>query len=139
MRGLSIHSCKGMKEREQRRRTNDKKGRDGEKSASAPKVKPMDSQWLQEGKKLMLKCEAAGNPSPSFNWYKDGSQLRQKKTVKIKTNKKNSKLHISRLQLEDSGNYTCVVENSLGRESATSYVGVQSTLSSGSPQSPLII
>ncbi len=55
--------------------------------ASAPKVKPMDSQWLLEGKKLTLKCEAVGNPSPSFNWYKDGSQLRKRKDVKIKSNK----------------------------------------------------
>lgn len=56
-------------------------------AASAPKVKPMDSQWVLEGKKLTLKCEAAGNPSPSFNWYKDGSQLRKRKDVKIKSNK----------------------------------------------------
>ncbi|CAM4617279.1 unnamed protein product [Leuciscus chuanchicus] len=46
----------------------------------------MDSQWLLEGKKLTLKCEAVGNPSPSFNWYKDGSQLRKRKDVKIKSN-----------------------------------------------------
>ncbi|XP_051944984.1 pro-neuregulin-2, membrane-bound isoform-like [Xyrauchen texanus] len=106
-----------------------------EDCASAPKVKPMDSQLLLEGRKLTLKCDAAGNPSPSFNWYKDGSQLHKRKDVKIKSNKKNSKLHISRVRLEDSGNYTCVVENSLGRENTTSYVNVQSistTLSPGS-------
>uniref|UniRef100_A0A8C1GKI4 Neuregulin 2b n=1 Tax=Cyprinus carpio TaxID=7962 RepID=A0A8C1GKI4_CYPCA len=51
-----------------------------EDCASAPKVKPMDSQWLLEGKKLTLKCEAVGNPSPSFNWYKDGSQLHSPNT-----------------------------------------------------------
>ncbi|XP_050983178.1 neuregulin 2b isoform X2 [Labeo rohita] len=106
-----------------------------EDCASAPKVKPMDSQWLLEGKKLTLKCEALGNPSPSFNWYKDGSQLRKRKDVKIKSNKKNSKLHISRVRLEDSGNYTCVAENSLGRENATSYVSVQSITTTLSPGS----
>uniref|UniRef100_A0A8C1FK93 Neuregulin 2b n=1 Tax=Cyprinus carpio carpio TaxID=630221 RepID=A0A8C1FK93_CYPCA len=106
-----------------------------EDCASAPKVKPMDSQWLLEGKKLTLKCEAVGNPSPSFNWYKDGSQLRKRKDVKIKSNKKNSKLHISRVRLEDSGNYTCVAENSLGRENATSYVSVQSITTTLSPGS----
>ncbi|XP_056106164.1 neuregulin 2b isoform X2 [Rhinichthys klamathensis goyatoka] len=106
-----------------------------EDCASAPKVKPMDSQWLLEGKKLTLKCEAVGNPSPSFNWYKDGSQLRKRKDVKIKSNKKNSKLHISRVRQEDSGNYTCVAENSLGRENATSYVSVQSITTTLSPGS----
>ncbi|XP_059372167.1 neuregulin 2b [Carassius carassius] len=106
-----------------------------EDCASAPKVKPMDSQWLLEGKKLTLKCEAVGNPNPSFNWYKDGSQLRKRKDVKIKTNKKNSKLQISRVRQEDSGNYTCVAENSLGRENATSYVSVQSITTTLSPGS----
>uniref|UniRef100_A0A673L1L0 Pro-neuregulin-2, membrane-bound isoform-like n=1 Tax=Sinocyclocheilus rhinocerous TaxID=307959 RepID=A0A673L1L0_9TELE len=105
------------------------------KKSSTPKVKPMDSQWLLEGKKLTLKCEAVGNPSPSFNWYKDGSQLRKRKDVKIKSNKKNSKLHISRVRLEDSGNYTCVAENSLGRENATSYVSIQSITTTLSPGS----
>nr|XP_055033688.1 neuregulin 2b isoform X2 [Misgurnus anguillicaudatus] len=103
--------------------------------ASAPKVKPMDSQWVLEGKKLTLKCEAVGNPGPSFNWYKDGSQLRKRKDVKIKSNKKNSKLHISRVRQEDSGNYTCVAENSVGRENATSYVSVQSITTTLSPGS----
>ncbi|XP_026135985.1 neuregulin 2b isoform X2 [Carassius auratus] len=106
-----------------------------EDCASAPKVKPMDSQWLLEGKKLTLKCEAVGNPNPSFNWYKDGSQLRKRKDVKIKSNKKNSKLHISRVRQEDSGNYTCVAENSLGRENATSFVSVQSITTTLSPGS----
>ncbi|XP_077103527.1 neuregulin 2b isoform X1 [Siphateles boraxobius] len=106
-----------------------------EDCASSPKVKPMDSQWLLEGKKLTLKCEAVGNPSPSFNWYKDGNQLRKRKDVKIKSNKKNSKLHISRVRQEDSGNYTCVAENSLGRENATSYVSVQSITTTLSPGS----
>ncbi len=43
--------------------------------------------------------------------------------------RKNSKLHISRVRLEDSGNYTCVAENSLGRENATGYISVQSSKS----------
>ncbi|XP_051505239.1 neuregulin 2b [Myxocyprinus asiaticus] len=106
-----------------------------EDCASAPKVKPMDSQWLLEGRKLTLKCEATGSPSPSFNWYKDGSQLHKRKDVKIKSSKKNSKLHISRVRLEDSGNYTCMVQNSLGRENATSYVNVQSITTTLSPGS----
>ncbi|KAA0709690.1 Pro-neuregulin-2, membrane-bound isoform [Triplophysa tibetana] len=129
---MSEISCRRMVERQPQGRKSlrgSKDGpREGRKRASAPKVKPMDSQWALEGKKLTLKCEAAGNPSPSFNWYKDGSQLRKRKDVKIKTNRKNSKLHISRVRMEDSGNYTCVAENSVGRENATSYVSVQSKL-----------
>ncbi|ROI37368.1 Pro-neuregulin-2, membrane-bound isoform [Anabarilius grahami] len=91
MREISYRNCRRMREREQQRRKSDRRRKDGpregKKRASAPKVKPMDSQWLLEGKKLTLKCEAVGNPSPSFNWYKDGSQLRKRKDVKIKSNK----------------------------------------------------
>uniref|UniRef100_A0A667ZPB2 Neuregulin 2b n=1 Tax=Myripristis murdjan TaxID=586833 RepID=A0A667ZPB2_9TELE len=90
-----------------------------EDCASAPKLRPMRGQSLMEGDKLYLKCEASGNPSPSFRWYKDGHELQKGRDLKIKTNKKNSKVQISRVRVEDSGNYTCVAENSLGQENAT--------------------
>ncbi|XP_072520278.1 neuregulin 2b isoform X1 [Salminus brasiliensis] len=106
-----------------------------EDCVSAPKVKTMRSQWVWEGDRVTLKCEAQGNPSPSFRWFKDGSELRKSKDVKIKTNKKNSKIQISRVRLEDSGNYTCVAENSLGKENSTSYINVQSITTTLSPGS----
>ncbi|KAF3837991.1 hypothetical protein F7725_009759 [Dissostichus mawsoni] len=96
-----------------------------EDCASAPKLRLMRGQVLVEGEKLYLKCEASGNPSPSFRWYKDGHELQKGRDLKIKTNKKNSKLQISRVRVEDSGNYTCVAENSLGQENATSIISVQ--------------
>ncbi|XP_072252292.1 pro-neuregulin-2, membrane-bound isoform-like isoform X2 [Leuresthes tenuis] len=96
-----------------------------EDCASAPKLRQMRGQSLTEGDKLYLKCEASGNPSPSFRWYKDGHELQKGRDLKIKTNKKNSKVQISRVRVEDSGNYTCVAENSLGQENATSIISVQ--------------
>lgn len=39
--------------------------------------------------------------------------------------RKNSKVQISRVRVEDSGNYTCVAENSVGQENATSIISVQ--------------
>ncbi|KAM7389394.1 hypothetical protein PAMP_023375 [Pampus punctatissimus] len=94
-------------------------------SASAPKLRLMRGQSLMEGDKLYLKCEASGNPSPSFRWYKDGHELQKGRDLKIKTNKKNSKVQISCVRVEDSGNYTCVAENSLGQENVTSIISVQ--------------
>lgn len=55
--------------------------------ASAPKLRLMRGQSLMEGDKLYLKCEASGNPSPSFRWYKDGHELQKGRDLKIKTNK----------------------------------------------------
>uniref|UniRef100_A0A3B4A7B0 Ig-like domain-containing protein n=1 Tax=Periophthalmus magnuspinnatus TaxID=409849 RepID=A0A3B4A7B0_9GOBI len=89
-----------------------------------PRLRPMRGQTLAEGERLYLKCEAAGSPSPGFRWYKDGHELQKGRDLKIKTNKKNSKLQISRVRVEDSGNYTCVAENSLGQENATSFISV---------------
>ncbi|KAF7707493.1 neuregulin 2b isoform X1 [Silurus meridionalis] len=106
-----------------------------EDCALAPKVKPMRSQWVWEGERVTLKCEVQGNPSPSFRWLKDGGDLRKNKDVKIKTNKKNSKVQFSRVRLEDSGNYTCVAENPLGKGNSTSYINVQSITTTLSPGS----
>ncbi|KAJ8014861.1 hypothetical protein DPEC_G00020170 [Dallia pectoralis] len=104
-----------------------------EDCAAAPKLRPMRGQSLMEGDRLYLKCEASGNPGPSFRWYKDGRELQRGKDVKIKTNKKNSKVQINRARLEDSGNYTCVVENTLGQENATSSITVLSLITTLSP------
>ncbi|XP_062332728.1 neuregulin 2b isoform X2 [Osmerus eperlanus] len=104
-----------------------------EDCAAAPKLRPMRGQSLIEGERMYLKCEASGNPSPSFRWYKDGRELQRGRDLKIKTNKKNSKVQISRVRLEDSGNYTCVVENTLGQENFTSYITVQTLTTTLSP------
>ncbi|XP_075899611.1 neuregulin 2b isoform X2 [Nelusetta ayraudi] len=97
-----------------------------EDCASAPKLRLMRGQSLMEGDRLYLKCEASsGNPSPSFRWYKDGQELQKGRDLKIRTNKKNSKMQISRVRADDSGNYTCVAENSVGQENVTSIISVQ--------------
>lgn len=56
-------------------------------AALSPKVKAMHSQLVWEGERVTLKCEALGNPSPAFRWFKDGGDLRKSKDIKVKTNK----------------------------------------------------
>ncbi|XP_028322313.1 neuregulin 2a isoform X3 [Gouania willdenowi] len=93
--------------------------------AVAPKIKNMKNPiTVDEGSKLTVKCEATG--SPTYKWFKDGDELKRSKTIKIKNNVKNSRVQINRAKLEDSGNYTCVVENPLGRDNSTGTVNVQS-------------
>lgn len=55
--------------------------------AAAPKLKQLKNQAVSEGGKLSLKCEATGNPAPSYKWYKDGGELKRSKEIKIKSNK----------------------------------------------------
>ncbi|XP_015205437.1 pro-neuregulin-2, membrane-bound isoform isoform X2 [Lepisosteus oculatus] len=106
-----------------------------EDCAAAPKLKKLRDQSVREGEKLILKCEATGNPIPTYKWYRDGSELKKSKEIKIKTGKKNSRIQITKVKVEDSGNYTCVVENLLGRDNATSTINVQSITTTLSPGS----
>lgn len=58
--------------------------------AVAPKLKPMRNPIIvEEGKKLTVKCEATGNPSPTYRWFKDGNELKKSKNseVRIRSNK----------------------------------------------------
>uniref|UniRef100_A0A8D3AIS3 Neuregulin 2a n=1 Tax=Scophthalmus maximus TaxID=52904 RepID=A0A8D3AIS3_SCOMX len=107
-----------------------------EDCAAAPKLKPMRNPIIvDEGKRLTVKCEATGNPLPTYRWFKDGNELKKNKKVKIKNSQKNSKVQISKAKLEDSGNYTCVVENPLGKDNSTGTVNVQSITTTLSPGS----
>uniref|UniRef100_A0A8C2DDB9 Neuregulin 2a n=1 Tax=Cyprinus carpio TaxID=7962 RepID=A0A8C2DDB9_CYPCA len=91
---------------------------------------------VDEGSKLIVRCEASGNPTPQYKWYKDGTELKKSKEIKISRNgKKTSKVQISSAKLEDSGNYTCVAENILGKDNGTSTVHVQSITTTLSPGS----
>ncbi|XP_059397576.1 pro-neuregulin-2, membrane-bound isoform-like isoform X10 [Carassius carassius] len=102
-----------------------------------PSLKRMKNPVLvDEGSRLILRCGASGNPTPQYKWYKDGAELKKSKEIKISRNgKKTSKVQISSAKLEDSGNYTCVAENSLGKKNGTSTVHVQSITTTLSPGS----
>eukprot|EP00064_Thunnus_orientalis_P005475 superscaffoldBa00000537_g5489 len=90
---------------------------------------------VDEGSKFTVKCEATGSPVPTYRWFKDGNELKKSKKVRIKSGMKNSRVQISRAKLEDSGNYTCVVENPLGKDNSTGTVNVQSITTTLSPGS----
>ncbi|TWW74744.1 Pro-neuregulin-2, membrane-bound isoform [Takifugu flavidus] len=96
--------------------------------AAAPQLKQMTVPTrVDEGSKLTVKCEATGNPLPTYRWFKDGNELKKSKKVRIKNGQKNSRVQINRARVEDSGNYTCVVENLLGKDNSTGTVHVQSS------------
>ncbi|RXM98053.1 Pro-neuregulin-2, membrane-bound isoform, partial [Acipenser ruthenus] len=95
--------------------------------ASPPKIKKIKNQVLQEGEKLTLKCEATGNPTLTYKWYRDGTELNKSPEIKIKSGRKNSRLQISSVKLADGGDYTCEVENILGKETMKTTISIQST------------
>ncbi|CAK6446118.1 unnamed protein product [Pipistrellus nathusii] len=106
--------------------------------ATRPKLKKMKSQTGQVGEKQSLKCEAvAGNPLPSYRWFKDGKELNRSRDIRIKygNGRKNSRLQFNKVKVEDAGEYVCEAENILGKDTARGrlYVNsVSTTLSSWS-------
>uniref|UniRef100_G3QZR8 Pro-neuregulin-2, membrane-bound isoform n=1 Tax=Gorilla gorilla gorilla TaxID=9595 RepID=G3QZR8_GORGO len=126
---------RGKKHREGRKR--EREPDPGEK-ATRPKLKKMKSQTGQVGEKQSLKCEAAaGNPQPSYRWFKDGKELNRSRDIRIKygNGRKNSRLQFNKVKVEDAGEYVCEAENILGKDTVRGrlYVNsVSTTLSSWS-------
>ncbi|XP_066199597.1 pro-neuregulin-2, membrane-bound isoform isoform X4 [Saccopteryx leptura] len=106
--------------------------------ATRPKLKKMRSQTGQVGEKQSLKCEAvAGNPLPSYRWFKDGKELNRSRDIRIKygNGRKNSRLQFNKVKVEDAGEYVCEAENILGKDTVRGRLSVNSvstTLSSWS-------
>ncbi|XP_066053685.1 pro-neuregulin-2, membrane-bound isoform isoform X3 [Chamaea fasciata] len=120
-----------------------KEGKKGEREpdpgkAVPPKLKKLKSPNVHVGEKISLKCEAtAGNPQPSYKWFKDGKELKKSKDIRIKygNGKKISRLQFNKVKLEDAGEYSCEAENVLGKDTAKGSLNVKSvttTLSSWS-------
>ncbi|KAL3042969.1 hypothetical protein OYC64_020811 [Pagothenia borchgrevinki] len=118
------------------RKVRKKGGKKGEPTAAAaPKLKPMKNPIIvDEGGKLIVKCAATGSHL-SFTWFKDGNELKKSKKFKIRSTPRSSKVQINRAKLEDSGNYTCVVDNLLGKDNSTGTVNVQSITTTPPPAS----
>ncbi|KAL2778988.1 pro-neuregulin-2, membrane-bound isoform isoform 7, partial [Daubentonia madagascariensis] len=97
--------------------------------ATRPKLKKMKSQTGQVGEKQSLKCEAAaGNPQPSYRWFKDGKELNRSRDIRIKygNGRKNSRLQFNKVKVEDAGEYVCEAENILGKDTVRGRLHVNS-------------
>ncbi|XP_009945915.1 PREDICTED: pro-neuregulin-2, membrane-bound isoform-like, partial [Leptosomus discolor] len=120
-----------------------KEGKKGEREpdpgkAVPPKLKKLKSPNVHVGEKISLKCEAtAGNPQPSYKWFKDGKELKKSKDIRIKygNGKKISRLQFNKVKLEDAGEYSCEAENVLGRDTAKGSLNVKS----GTTKAPQVL
>uniref|UniRef100_A0A8C4XPP4 Pro-neuregulin-2, membrane-bound isoform n=1 Tax=Falco tinnunculus TaxID=100819 RepID=A0A8C4XPP4_FALTI len=106
--------------------------------AVPPKLKKLKSPNVHVGEKISLKCEAtAGNPQPSYKWFKDGKELKKSKDIRIKygNGKKISRLQFNKVKLEDAGEYSCEAENILGKDTAKGSLNVKS----GTTKAPQVL
>ncbi|XP_024848759.1 fibroblast growth factor receptor 3 isoform X4 [Bos indicus x Bos taurus] len=65
---------------------------------------------------VRFRCPAAGNPTPSITWLKNGKEFRGEHRIGgIKLRQQQWSLVMESVVPSDRGNYTCVVENKFGR------------------------
>uniref|UniRef100_A0A803W8X5 Ig-like domain-containing protein n=1 Tax=Ficedula albicollis TaxID=59894 RepID=A0A803W8X5_FICAL len=75
-----------------------------------------------------LECTVDGTPELTARWFKDGNELSTDHKYKISFFNKVSGLKILNATLEDSGEYTFEVKNSVGKSSCTASLGSSAVL-----------
>ena len=71
-----------------------------------------------EGDKVILFCNATGNPVPTISWTINGSPEDTSNNSRISLSDDEKQLSITNVNRTDSGQYRCVAENSLGNDTS---------------------
>ena len=74
--------------------------------------------YLFKGIQARLPCKPFAEPYPTFAWLKDGAVIKHSKNESYKIDADGS-LIIVKVKDGDSGKYTCMAENYLGKANAT--------------------
>ena len=82
--------------------------------------KPVDTNVLFM-RTVLLECIAIGNPRPTIVWLHRGKPLKLDGRRRLLENN-NQKLVITNVEQSDSGRYTCVAENEIGRDRISAYL-----------------
>ncbi|XP_053206724.1 palladin-like [Panonychus citri] len=85
----------------------------------SPKVAPFSSLVKPViGGKTSFTCQSlTGSPPFQMKWFKDGTEIVDSSTIKIRTNEELSSLIIDSIKSSYSGNYTCKISNRYGQDS----------------------
>lgn len=75
---------------------------------------------LKEGERGSAICTIKSGERPlSFQWLKDGSDIKESESIKIQTVLDSSFLVIESVTSTSTGNYTCIVKNNFGSDRFT--------------------
>ncbi|XP_054723241.1 hemicentin-1-like [Uloborus diversus] len=94
--------------------------------SATPKIQPFNlATQFTTGEKVTLLCAIkSGTPPFSFQWLKNGQQLKEDQLSTVHQLTDLSNLVISALTLESRGNYTCKVSNAYGFDAHTEFLNV---------------
>ena len=92
-----------------------------------PEFSEHPKNWtVLEGLNVAFSCNATGNPTPNFSWTKNGSPVNTTANARISLSADNKQLNIRNSTRVDSGEYRCVVNNSVGAvNSSAAFLTVQ--------------
>ena len=84
----------------------------------------MEKQLALRGKVAILTCQGNGSPQPTIAFLKNGQKIKNSSRVTLSssTSRKTlvtSKIVITGIKYEDSGVYTCVIDNRVGRTNSS--------------------
>ncbi|KFM70517.1 Down syndrome cell adhesion molecule-like protein, partial [Stegodyphus mimosarum] len=81
---------------------------------------------VKEGLKVQMYCGLIEGEAPvHFQWQKNGESLTANDNVNIMTHQDFSRLVINKVDVESSGNYTCVAKNNRGQDMYSAHLAVR--------------
>ncbi|XP_076306886.1 cell adhesion molecule Dscam1-like isoform X5 [Tachypleus tridentatus] len=92
-----------------------------------PKIQPFAfPEFVEEGKHIQVTCGLeTHDTADDFKWFKEGHPLQSGKKWTILSPGRVSVLIINSVTIDTSGNYTCVVRNSVGQDEFTTELRVK--------------
>lgn len=88
-------------------------------------LEPLQSYVVREGETVMLSTQIVGNPAPKVVWYKNGKPL---KDLTPQQDGHINTLTIIQPQLGDTGEYSVIATNNLGKAETQSTLVVESKI-----------
>lgn len=88
-------------------------------------LEPLQSHVIKEGETIVLSTQIVGNPSPKITWYKDGKPI---KDMQSRQDGHVNTLNLIQPQLVDSGEYSVIAINDVGKAETRAILTVESKI-----------